>query len=68
MLLDKLELAVKKSTDDASEMMKFMTTPQFWADQTLLSPYQQRAEESGELVLQCRDELRSRMKHELNEI
>ncbi len=67
-LLDKLELAVKKSTDDAGDMMKFMATPQFLADQTLLSPCQQRAEESGAFVLQCRDELRSRMKYELDEI
>lgn len=67
-LLDELELAVKNSTDDAGEMMKFMGTPPFWTDQTLLSPYQRRAEESGALVLQCRDKLRSQMKYELDEI
>jgi len=66
--LDELELAVKNSTDDAGEMMKFMGTPPFWTDQTLLSPYQRRAEESGSLVLQCRDKLRSQMKYELDEI
>lgn len=67
-LLDKLESAVKKSTDDAAEVMSFMATPQFWADQTRIAPYQRRAEESGKSVLKCRDDLRKRMKHELNEI
>ncbi|HDQ04199.1 MAG TPA: hypothetical protein ENN23_06480 [Deltaproteobacteria bacterium] len=67
-LLDKLELAIKKSTDDTVEMMRFMSTPQFWGDQGLIAPYQQQAEESGKLVQHCRNKLRERMKHELNEI
>ncbi|MDD5058937.1 MAG: hypothetical protein PHQ60_13790 [Sideroxydans sp.] len=67
-LLDKLELAMKKSTDDTVEIMKFMSTPQFWNDQTQIAPYKNQAEESGKLVLRYRNALRERMKHELNEI
>jgi len=67
-LLDKLEEAVKKSTDDASEMLKFMVTPEFWADQSLIIPLQKKSESSGQLVMVCRNSLRSRMKTELNEI
>lgn len=66
-LLDKLESAVKKSTDDASEVLKFMATPELWADQSLVAPLQ-KAENSVQLVLTCRNAVRSRMKVELNEI
>ncbi|MEI6214999.1 MAG: hypothetical protein WCP10_12910 [Desulfuromonadales bacterium] len=67
-LLDKLESAIKKSTDDASEMLKFMATPEFWADQSLIMPLQQKSENTGQLVLTRRNAVRSRMKIELNEI
>lgn len=67
-LLDKLEIAITNSTNDTSEMMKFMTTPEFWNDQTQIAAYQSRAEESGRLVQKYRNELRDRMKYELNEI
>ncbi len=67
-LLVKLESAIKASTDDASNMLKFMATPEFMSDQTLLSPHQQKAEKSGASVLEYHKELRNRMKYELNEI
>lgn len=67
-LLNKLETTVKKSTDDASEMLKFMVTPEFWTDQSLIIPLQKKSESSGQLVLASRNELRNRMKIELNEI
>lgn len=66
-LLDELELAVKKSTDDAAKVLKFMATPELWADQTLTAPLQ-KAENSVQLVLTCRNAVRSRMKVELSEI
>lgn len=65
-LLDKLESAVKKSTDDASEVLKFMATPELWADLSLTAPLQ-KAENSVQLVLTCRNAVRSRMKIELIE-
>ena len=67
-LLNRLDEAVRESTSDAGEMLKFMTTPEFWADQSLIAPYQEKAEESGVRVKQCRDNIMSRMKHELQEI
>jgi hypothetical protein len=67
-LLDKLESSVKASTDDAAEMLRFMATPEFWADQSLISPLQQKTEFSGQLVLTCRNAVRIRMKEELNDI
>ena len=64
-LLDKLESAVKQSTDDAAEVLKFMATPELWVDQSLAAPLQ-KAEDSVQLVLTCRNAVRSRMKIELN--
>ncbi len=67
-LLDDLEGAVKQATDSAAEMLKFMATPEFWADQTLLVPYQERATIYAHNVKNCHDALRKRMKFELDEI
>ena len=66
-LLDKLESAVKKSTDDATEVLKFMATPELWADRSLALPLQ-KAEKSVQLVQTCRNAVRRRMKVELHEI
>jgi len=65
--LDKLELAVKQSTDDAAEVLKFMATPELWADHSLTAPLQ-KAEDSVQMVLTCRNAVRSRMKMELDGI
>jgi len=64
-LLDQLESAVKHSTNDAAEVLKFMATPELWADQSLTVPLQ-KAENSVQLVLTCRNAVRNRMKVELN--
>ena len=66
-LLDKLESAVKKSTDDAAEVLTFMATPELLADQSLAAPLQ-KAENSVQKVLSCRNAVRSRMKVELDGI
>jgi len=66
-LLDKLESAVKQSTDDAAEVLKHMATPELWADQSLTAPIQ-KAEKSVQLVLTCRNVIRTGMKAELNEM
>jgi len=65
-LLDKLESAVKQSTDDAAEVLKFMATPELWADQSLAVPIQ-KAEKSVQLVLTCRNSVRRRMMVELSD-
>lgn len=67
-LLNRLNEAVEESTSDASEMLKFMATPEFWADQSLIVSYQKKAEESRMFVKQCRDNIMSLMKRELQEI
>ncbi|MFZ4860240.1 MAG: hypothetical protein ACOYL3_28085 [Desulfuromonadaceae bacterium] len=64
-LLDQLESAVKQSTNDAAEVLKFMATPNLWADHSLAVPLQ-KAENSVQLVLNCRNAVRNRMKVELN--
>jgi hypothetical protein len=66
-LLDELESAVSQSTDDAAEVLKFMATPELWADQSLAMPLQ-KAENSVQLVLTCRNTIRSRMNVELEGI
>lgn len=66
-LLDKLEAAINQSTDDAAEVLKFMATPVLWADQSLAAPLH-KAEDSVQIVLTCRNAVRSRMKVELSEI
>lgn len=66
-LLDNLESAVKQSTDDAAEVLKFMATPELWADRSLALPLE-KAENSVQLVLTCRNAVCSRMKVELNEL
>jgi len=64
-LFDKLESAVKQSTDDAAEVLKFMATPELWADQSLAAPIQ-KAEKSVQLIFTCRNAVRRRMKVELD--
>jgi hypothetical protein len=66
--LDKLEVAVETATNDATKMLKFMATPEFWADQSLLAPYQEKSARSGHAVTADRDAVRELMKVELNEI
>lgn len=67
-LLDELERLVVQSTEAASEMMKFMATPEFASNQSLLSPYQEKATLIGNEVKKQRDSLRARMKTELDAI
>ena len=45
-----------------------MATPEFWADQSLLAPYQEKSARSGHAVTAARDAVRALMKVELNEI
>jgi hypothetical protein len=67
-LLDEFENALNKAKDNTSEMIKFMTTPEFFSNQTLLVPYQEASEKSGDLVSEYRVKLKNRMKYELDEI
>jgi len=41
-LLDNLEIAVENATDSSAEMLRVMSTPEFWADQSIIAPYQQK--------------------------
>jgi hypothetical protein len=67
-LLDSLEVSVKLATDLSTEMLKFMTTNEFWADQSLVVPLQEQLSIAGNDVLNYHLKLRAQMKHELNEI
>lgn len=64
-LLEQLESAVKQSTDDAAEVLKYMATPELWANQSLTAPLR-KAEDSVQMVLTCQNAVRSRMRIELN--
>ena len=65
--LDMLESAAKQSTDDAARVLKFMATPELWADKSL-TVLLQKAEDSVQLVLTCQNAVRRRMKVELSEM
>ncbi|MEP4891518.1 MAG: hypothetical protein ABJV04_15950 [Aliiglaciecola sp.] len=67
-LLDKLEVAVKNATDASTEMLRFMSTQEFWADQSLIVPYQEKATLFGQDVQRCHNALKEQMKQELKEI
>ena len=67
-LLDKLTGNVGEATNTAQEMLKMMASPEFWADQTILSPLQTKAEEQGREVISIRDNIRKQMKFELDQI
>jgi hypothetical protein len=67
-LLDALETSVKLATDLSTNMLKFMTTDEFWADQSLVAPLQEQLTVAGNEVLNLHLKLREQMKLELNEI
>ncbi len=67
-LLDKLEVAVKNATDSSTEMLKVMSTQEFWADQTIIEPYQEKLGVHGQEAQKSQDYLKEQMKFELNEI
>jgi hypothetical protein len=66
--LNSLESGVKLATDQTTEMLQFMAKPEFWADQSLVAPYQEKLALSAKEVVDCRNQLRDQMKVELNEI
>lgn len=67
-LLDDLERFIAQASEANSDMLKFMVTPEFASDQTLLVPFQENNGLIGKKVMSCKDKLRSRMKFELDEI
>lgn len=67
-LLDQLTANVGEATNTAQEMLRMMTSPEFRADQTILSPLQARAEEQGREIISIRDNIRKQMKVELDQI
>jgi hypothetical protein len=67
-LLDGLELAVKLETDGSTEMLKVMFTPEFWIDQTIIAPYQEKLTVHRQDVQLSHNLLKEQMKSELNEI
>ena len=66
--LDQLTAKVGDATNTAQEMLKMMASPEFWADQTILSPLQIKAEEQGREIILIRDNIRKQMKGELDQI
>ncbi|WP_299010978.1 hypothetical protein [uncultured Shewanella sp.] len=67
-LLDNLEVAVKNATNSSTEMLKVMATQEFWADQTIITPYQETLTVHGQEVQKSHNVLKEQMKVELNEI
>lgn len=67
-LLDNLETAVKNATDSSTEVLRVMSTPEFWADQSIIAPYQEKSANYGLEVQSTHSALKEQMKLELNEI
>jgi hypothetical protein len=67
-LLDNLEIAVENATDSSTEMLRVMSTPEFWADQSIIAPYQQKSANYGLQVQSSHSALKEQMKQDLNEI
>lgn len=59
---------VGDATNTAQDMLKMMASPEFWADQTILSPLQIKAEEQGREIILIRNNIRKQMKGELDQI
>lgn len=66
--LDQLTAKVGDATNTAQDMLKMMASPEFWADQTILSPLQIKAEEQGREIILIRNNIRKQMKGELDQI
>lgn len=67
-LLDELEVAVKNATDSSTEMLRVMSTAEFWADQSIIAPYQEKLTAYGQAVQISHNALKEQMKLELHEI
>lgn len=67
-LLDKLNTKVGEATNTAQNMLKMMASQEFWNDQTILQPLQEKAEAEGQEIIAIRDNIRKQMKVELDQI
>lgn len=67
-LLDRLGGAVKTATEFSGDMLRFMATPEFLVDQSLISPFQEKLAVIGSEVQEFHSKLKEQMKTELNEI
>jgi hypothetical protein len=67
-LLDDFSEHIKHSYEDAVMMVKFMATPEYVLDNSLVKPFEEKVTESGALVLKSREALKQQMKFELDEI
>lgn len=66
LLLDELDVAITKSTNDATNMIQFMGKPEFWLNQDLLKPYVQQNLISVKEVEQVHLKVKQQMKAELD--
>ena len=67
-LLDELEVAVDNATEAYTELLKYMSTEDFWADQSTAEVYQEILQKQRAQVLQIHNKLKSQMNKELHEI
>lgn len=67
-LLNELELLIKLTTEQTSEMLKFMATQEYRENQSLLLPYQEKQAKVGQSLTDGRNRLKAQMKSELDEI
>lgn len=67
-LLDELEVVLKNATDSSTEMLSVMSTPEFWVDQSIIAPYQEKLTIYGQAVQNSHKALKEQMKLELHEI
>ncbi|AKU54670.1 hypothetical protein FORC18_1113 [Vibrio parahaemolyticus] len=67
-LLNELDAVMTNSINCTSEMLQFMSKPEFWQDQKLLTPYQENVERSAREVELVHSRVKKQMKAELDEI
>lgn len=67
-LLNNMELVTRESTEFACDMIKFMSTEEYLADNSTILPLLQKSQEQGQEIHQIRQQLQAQMKLELDEI
>ncbi len=67
-LLDRLNTKVGEATNTTQGMLKMMASQEFWTDQTVSQPLQEKAELEGQDIIAIRDSIRKQMKVELDQI
>ncbi|WP_318514504.1 hypothetical protein [Photobacterium leiognathi] len=67
-LLDELEIVTKGATESSIKMLNVMSTEEYWADTSIITPYLENSTACGHAVQSSYNALKEQMKLELHEI